>query len=85
LSQALATQILLARAGEASELRIGVARSGNREVRAHAWLETHGQIIIGEPLGGDLVTLPLLHGVRYEPVSSAPTSDYRSGGIPHGG
>lgn len=69
LTQALAAQILLARAGQASDLRIGVARNEGRQVRAHAWLESRGRIVIGAPLASDLIPLPL-HGSRYEPELS---------------
>jgi type II secretory pathway component PulM len=50
LTQALATQVLLARAGHASELRIGVAREEGEEgegLLAHAWVEVAGQVLIG--------------------------------------
>ena len=46
LSRALAAQRLLARWGYASELCLGVARS-DRELRAHAWLERQGEIVVG--------------------------------------
>ena len=46
LTQALALQSLLARAGYPSELRIGVAKDG-AALEAHAWLESGGRIVIG--------------------------------------
>lgn len=46
LTQALALRFLLARRGMASDLRIGVARSGDA-VAAHAWLERDGHVLIG--------------------------------------
>jgi hypothetical protein len=47
LTQALATQVLLARAGYGSELRIGVARENRHDLLAHAWVEVGGQTLIG--------------------------------------
>ena len=47
LTQALATQVLLGRRGQVSSLRIGVTRSAEGELKAHAWLESNGEIIIG--------------------------------------
>jgi hypothetical protein len=42
LAWALATRGLLAQAGIASELRIGVAADGAGAIRAHAWIEAAG-------------------------------------------
>lgn len=47
LVQALATKWLLARAGSESTLRIGVRKSADNELLAHAWLEHDGEIVIG--------------------------------------
>lgn len=49
LVQAIALQILLARSGRPSELRLGVHRAGDGLVAAHAWLECDGAVLIGEP------------------------------------
>lgn len=51
LTQALATQALLARLGRTSALRIGVGRDEQGKVCAHAWVEVSGRAIIG---GGGL-------------------------------
>ena len=48
LTQALATQLLLTRGGVAVVFRIGVAKGINGQFEAHAWLESHGRIIIGK-------------------------------------
>jgi hypothetical protein len=45
LAQALTAQILLARRGIPTELRIGVAREEGGPVRAHAWLEGGGKVL----------------------------------------
>jgi hypothetical protein len=50
LTQALATQILLARRGQISSLQIGVTKSDG-EFKAHAWVESEGKIIIGQVRG----------------------------------
>jgi hypothetical protein len=47
LTQALATQALLARRGHSTSLRLGVARSEAGEFQAHAWVEWRGTIVIG--------------------------------------
>jgi len=47
LTQALAAQLLLSRRGHPSQLRIGVTRAPNQRLRAHAWLERNGIIVIG--------------------------------------
>ena len=47
LTQALATQVLLARAGYPSQLRIGVARGARQDLEAHAWVESGGRLVIG--------------------------------------
>lgn len=47
LTQALATQLLLARSGIGTELHIGVARSPHGHLEGHAWLEHNHRVIIG--------------------------------------
>jgi hypothetical protein len=48
LTQALALQYLLARAGESAEVHIGVAKDDARGFEAHAWLEHRGAILVGD-------------------------------------
>jgi hypothetical protein len=48
LMQALATYVLLRRCGHTAYLRIGVARSEDGQLQAHAWVETGGRIVIGD-------------------------------------
>jgi hypothetical protein len=64
LTQALAAQILLARAGYPSSLRMG-ARRRDGALEAHAWLEDGERIVYGAR--GDFAALPpiepLLRGV----------------------
>jgi len=43
LAWSLALRALLAQMGIASRLRLGVARSGARELEAHAWVHCQGQ------------------------------------------
>jgi hypothetical protein len=63
LAQALATQVMLGRRGQAASLRIGVARDAEGEFRAHAWLEADGKIVIGGSQGlSRFVPLPPLKG-----------------------
>lgn len=47
LTQALALQWLLARAGHGSDLNVGVARDADGTFRAHAWLTCNGRVVIG--------------------------------------
>ena len=47
LPTAMTTHILLAKCGHLSCLRIGVARSEDGEIAAHAWVESCGRIVIG--------------------------------------
>lgn len=47
LTQALALQWLLARAGCSARIHIGVAKHAARGFEAHAWLESGGEILIG--------------------------------------
>lgn len=46
LPQALATQWLLHRRGDAAVLRVGVARDGDA-LLAHAWVECGGEVVVG--------------------------------------
>lgn len=52
LTQALALQWLLVRAGQSASIHVGVAKDGARGFEAHAWLESGGEILLGgdEPL-----------------------------------
>lgn len=47
LTQALALQVLLARRGHLARLRIGVLRDEERQLRAHAWVECEGKVVLG--------------------------------------
>ncbi len=48
LTQALTTQALLAQIGHPTDLKIGVAKSIEGKLEAHAWLESRGEIVIGK-------------------------------------
>jgi hypothetical protein len=47
LTQALAAQILLARRGHSSNLKIGVLRNGSGQIDAHAWVQIQERVLIG--------------------------------------
>jgi hypothetical protein len=47
LSQALAADAMLRRAGRTPTLRIGVAKEGG-SLEAHAWLELDGSVLVGD-------------------------------------
>lgn len=63
LVQALATQVLLARAGMSSILHIGVTKGQHAPIEAHAWVESEGRIIIG---GSETIPYKKLASLRYE-------------------
>lgn len=48
LAQALVTQVLYSRYGYTAHLRIGVAKDGPEKLKAHAWVESQGKIVIGD-------------------------------------
>jgi hypothetical protein len=47
LVEALAAQVVLAARGRPAELRFGVVRAGGDGLRAHAWVESGGRVVIG--------------------------------------
>ena len=48
LTQALVTKVLLTRRGQSATLRIGVCHGSRGEFIAHAWVESNGDIVIGD-------------------------------------
>jgi hypothetical protein len=63
LTQALAMQVLLARTGCQSRLRIGVTRDRKGTFVAHAWLEKDGVILIGAAGHTEYSAMPALNGL----------------------
>jgi len=65
LPQALAAESLLRRSGYPVELRIGVAKTDQGRLEAHAWVESGGRLVVGDLTQGlDTYTpLPPLPGV----------------------
>ncbi len=57
--QALTGDMLLKRHGYAPVMRIGVLKEGQNNLRAHAWVELNGDIVIGGPAS---------HVERYTPL-----------------
>ena len=64
LTQALATQTLLTKSGYRADLRIGVLKTKEGQLEAHAWVESGGKIVIGD--------LPDL--ARYSALPSLPSA-----------
>jgi len=65
LVEALAVQLMLARSGHRSELRIGVLRDPEGKFAAHAWVEAAGKIVVGGRRGMQYQVLPdLAHTLR---------------------
>jgi hypothetical protein len=60
LTQALAAEVLLSRAGHAPRLRIGLRRDGSGALRAHAWVENMGQVVLGDEEMERFTPLPAL-------------------------
>jgi hypothetical protein len=56
LTQVVAAALLCARYGHEATVRLGVTRSGDH-VAAHAWLESEGVVVLGEPEPGTFVML----------------------------
>jgi hypothetical protein len=48
LPQALAAQYLFVKSGYPAELQIGVARSADGKLEAHAWVISGGSVVIGD-------------------------------------
>jgi hypothetical protein len=66
LVRALAAEWLLKRLGQPGEVRIGVSRSTEGDLRAHAWLVSDGRIVLGK-----------VPNLRAYSVLSAPNRDPR--------
>jgi len=49
LTQALAAQLLLERRGHPARVRVGIGRSEDARLLAHAWVENEGRIVLGGP------------------------------------
>lgn len=65
LARALATQVLLGRYGHKAQIRLGVAKSKSGQLEAHAWVESHGRVVIGNLKDlGRYTPLPNLEGFR---------------------
>jgi len=47
LTQALAAQWLFAWFGHPTQLRIGISKGNGKLLRAHAWLESEGRVVVG--------------------------------------
>lgn len=47
LAKALALKVLFTREGYQAKLCIGVDKCGNDQLKAHAWVESQGEIVIG--------------------------------------
>lgn len=47
LTQALAAHVLINLSGHSSKLQIGVVKEDDGELKAHAWLESCGKVIVG--------------------------------------
>lgn len=52
LPQAVTAEALLARGGHDAVMRIGVMKHDGGKFLAHAWVESHGKVIVGDLPGG---------------------------------
>ncbi|MBW4612041.1 MAG: lasso peptide biosynthesis B2 protein [Desmonostoc vinosum HA7617-LM4] len=65
LARALTCQVLMSRRSYSPELCIGVAKTDKGKLEAHAWVESQGQIIVGDLTDlGRFTRLPYLPGNR---------------------
>lgn len=65
LARALSTQVLMKRYGHAPKLQMGIAKTGEGKLEAHAWVEFQGIVIIGNlPDLSRFLPLPSLEGVK---------------------
>lgn len=65
LARALTTQVLMKRYGHTPKLQMGVAKTGEGKLEAHAWVEFQGIVIIGNlPDLSRFLPLPSLEGVN---------------------
>ncbi len=62
LVQALVGRMLLVRHGHSAELRIGVARTEDRRLEAHAWVECAGTVLLGATPQAGYTPLPAFDG-----------------------
>lgn len=62
LTRALTAQVLLRRSGYTPELKIGVHRPEGAPLKAHAWVELDGKVILGEMNKDTFTPLPPLRG-----------------------
>jgi hypothetical protein len=75
LTRALTVQAMLARAGNASRLQVGVIRSVEGKLEAHAWVECDGRVLVGgSPSEVERFTpLAAFDVEKSEPAPSPPT------------
>ena|SRR5687768_1447553 len=59
LPQALAAESLLTRGGYPVQLRIGVAKTDDGRLDAHAWVESNGRLVVGDLTQGLASYTPL--------------------------
>ncbi len=52
LTQALSGQYILARQGNASNIRIGIERGTGEQLKAHAWLVSDNHVVLGGSIDG---------------------------------
>ena len=64
LVQALDAQSMLARRGHLARVRIGVAKDEGGQLKAHAWVECEGKIVIGGVGMSQYTALPYLEVQR---------------------
>ena len=59
LTEALALESMLRREGHQANLRLGVTKTPDGALEAHAWLESGGRIVLGGPQSARFDELPL--------------------------
>lgn len=69
LTQALSARVLLRWFGYEARLCLGVAHNNDRSLRAHAWLEREGRVVLGGDGARALTRLPWLAEEKWVPLS----------------
>jgi Transglutaminase-like superfamily len=62
LTQALAARVLLERRGHPARVRVGITRTENADLLAHAWVESGGRVVLGGADLGRYASLAVLEG-----------------------
>lgn len=66
LTQSMALHCLMARAGYAAQVHIGVSKDAQSGFKAHAWVEYEGRLLLSGP--AEVVPYTCLHSIGNNPL-----------------